>query len=197
MKNITHIIGIDEVGRGPLAGPVMVCVFCVPVNYDFLKISGLGDSKKVSEKKREEIAAFFRGEKKRRKVRYETAFITAQKIDEWGMTKSVQTAINRALGRLKLNPKKTLVLLDGLLKAPEEFVHQKTIIKGDQKESAISAASIIAKVRRDAMMARYAKQFPQYGFEIHKGYGTQKHRGAIKKHGLSRLHRRSFTRKCL
>ena len=104
----------------------------------------------------------------------------------------MQTAINRALKRLKLNPKKTLVLLDGLLKAPPEYIHQKTIIKGDQKEMVIGAASIIAKVRRDKMMVKYAKQFPEYGLEQHKGYGTLKHRQNIIKYGPSVLHRRSF-----
>lgn len=197
MKKITHIVGIDEVGRGPLAGPVMVCAFAVPMKYAKKNFKGVTDSKKLSEKRREEISAFFRIEKGRGNVRFETAYVTAQKIDEWGMTKSVQTAINRALRRLNLDPKKTLVLLDGLLKAPEEFIYQKTIIKGDQKEAVIGAASIIAKVRRDSMMTKYAKKYPGYGFEIHKGYGTKAHIRTIKDNGESCLHRKSFLGKIL
>lgn len=193
--HMTHIVGVDEVGRGPLAGPVMVGVFCVPVNYDQKHLKGVKDSKQLTEKKREEINTFLCEEKKRNNIRFETAFVTASKIDEWGMARSVQTAIARALKRLQLNPKTTHVLLDGLLKAPNKYIHQETIVKGDQKEVLIGAASIVAKVRRDELMKKYARMFPCYGFDIHKGYGTRLHSEAIKKNGLCTLHRKSFTKR--
>jgi ribonuclease HII len=101
-------------------------------------------------------------------------------------------AISQGLNKIKLDPNKCQVLLDGSLKAPKEFINQKTIIKGDEKEKIIAWASILAKVSRDSIMTKYHKKFPQYGFQIHKGYGTDKHRTAISKYGLSEIHRKTF-----
>lgn len=187
-----HLIGIDEVGRGPLAGPVMVGVFCVEQGYDMKQLSDIRDSKQLNEKKREEIYEFLNTERKEGRVDFVTPFITAKNIDTWGISRAIAVAIARGLVRIDCDPAQTKVLLDGLLKAPKHFLHQQTIIKGDQKELLIGAASIVAKVRRDRMMVRQARKYPQYGFEQHKGYGTLQHRQSIKKHGKSTLHRLSF-----
>ena len=118
--------------------------------------------------------------------------VHAETIDQKGITHAIRLSIKRCLKRCKVDPRVTRVLLDGSLKAPEEFMYQETIIKGDQKEKVISLASIMAKVTRDQWMKKEALKYPEYGFEIHKGYGTKKHRENIKKKGLSPIHRKSF-----
>lgn len=191
-RHITHIVGIDEAGRGPLAGPVAVGAFCIPVNFDrrfFIKIM---DSKQLSHDKRVEWFNKIKDLHKKTEVQYEVALVGHKTIDSRGITKAVRLGIKRVIGRLKLNPKKTLVLLDGSLKAPQEFIYQETIIKGDAKEPVIGCASIMAKVIRDRFMTRQAKMFPKYTFDIHKGYGTKIHIGALKKFGPSEIHRHSF-----
>lgn len=195
------IIGIDEAGRGPLAGPVTVGIFGADkkmekylLKYIFQYV--LKDSKKLSAKKREEIYKKFVELKKEGKVNFNVAHTSPKIIDKIGITKAVKIGISNCL--LKLHHTKKYkgdpcqIRLDGLLKAPPEFKNQKTIIKGDEKDVFIACASIVAKVSRDQLMCRLAKKYPQYGFEIHKGYGTNMHYGLIKKHGLSQIHRSSF-----
>ncbi len=123
---------------------------------------------------------------------YSIIHISNKTIDKKGLSFCIKTAVGKGIEKLKLNPKNCQVLLDGSLKAPAEFKNQKTIIKGDEKEKIIAWASILAKVSRDALMTRAGKKFPRYGFEIHKGYGTTRHRLAISAHGLSPLHRKTF-----
>lgn len=192
-----YIIGIDEVGRGPLAGPVAVGACLISVSKikslqekSFFK--GIRDSKKLSEKKREEWLEKIKELKTKGDLDYSVSFISNKIIDKKGISQCIKMAVKNSLKKLKAEPLKTIVLLDGGLKAPEEFIYQKTIIKGDEKEPIISLASIAAKVARDSKMVEYSKKFPQYGFEIHKGYGTALHCRKIRENGLSELHRKSF-----
>lgn len=188
--SITHIIGIDEAGRGPLAGPVAVGMCIVPVGFDFAQIPNVRDSKKLSERQREECMQCIVCLLNKDVLHYKVSFGSASQIDKRGIEKVTQSAIERLL-RL-YDPKKCRVLLDGRLKAPAEFIHQKTITKGDDKEPVISLASICAKVLRDRKMVRYAKKYPEYGFEKHKGYGTKHHKSQIVDHGTCEIHRISF-----
>lgn len=184
-------VGIDEVGRGPLAGPVVVCALSVPATFDFTLTEGIKDSKKLTEKKRKEwvikIDAW-----KEHGLRYKFTSIDASVIDEKGITFAITSALNESLNALQLPKAETLVLLDGGLKAPAEYIHQETIIKGDEKEAVIAMASIVAKVFRDDFMCELDKEYPEYGLAIHKGYGTAKHREAIQKFGMSNIHRRTW-----
>jgi ribonuclease HII len=194
-RKITHIIGVDEAGRGPLAGPVAVGIACIPRNFDWDVIPGVGDSKKVSEKNREAIFRRAQSLKKQGILNFVVVQIPASTIDRIGITKAVSLGIARGLTRLTVNPKSVDVRLDGLLHAPLEYTHQETIIKGDAKEKVIGLASICAKVTRDRTMVRLSRAYTTYGFDIHKGYGTKTHIEAIQKHGLSKIHRRSFTKR--
>ncbi len=190
------VIGIDEVGRGPLAGPVSVCILAMTVeNYEFFKKlkqrKNLRDSKKLSEKQRNE---WFREiiiwqEQGFLNFDYETK--SAADIDKFGISVVIKKCIEKGLEKLKIKTDDQ-ILLDGSLYAPEKFKNQKTIIRGDEKESIISLASIVAKVMRDKFMVNLAKKYPEYSFEVNKGYGTAAHCQAIKKHGLSSVHRKSF-----
>lgn len=184
-------IGIDEAGRGPLAGPVAVGVVKIPTDFDWSLIPGVGDSKKVSSKKR--AAIFRRAEelKKEGTLDYLVKLVSAKKIDKEGIAVVIAGAITTAIQKLNLTPKGTFIKLDGSLKAPKEF-SQETIIKGDQKELVIGLASILAKETRDTYMIKTAKKHPEYSFEIHKGYGTKAHRQAIFENGLSTVHRKSY-----
>lgn len=193
-RKILWEIGIDEAGRGPLAGPVAVGVVALPQGFDWGLISGVGDSKKVTPDRREVIYGRARMLQKEGKLDFKVSLVHASTIDRIGITKAVLLGINRGLLKLDLDSDAVEVKLDGLLRAPLEYKHQETIIKGDSKELSIGLASILAKVTRDRYMVRMAKKYPKYGFEIHKGYGTKKHRDAIKKYGLSMSHRRSFCR---
>ena len=189
-----YIVGIDEVGRGPLAGPVTVCVvFCETNLYKKLKkdkrLPAVGlDSKKLSTKNREKYAKIL----KYIGLAYVVVSVSNKTIDEKGISFCIKKTMVEGIKKLKLNPKNCEILLDGGLKAPMEFKKQKTIIKGDEKEKIIAWASILAKVSRDTLMCRLAKKYPKYGFAENKGYGTLSHRKAIKKYGLSAVHRKSF-----
>ncbi|MBU6431374.1 ribonuclease HII [Patescibacteria group bacterium] len=192
-----YIIGIDEVGRGPLAGPLAVGACLISVSKikslqakGFFK--GIRDSKKLSEKKREEWLGKTEELKTKGDLDYSVSFVSNKKIDEKGISHCLRLAVKNSLKKLKADPLKTMVLLDGGLRAPEKFIYQKTIIKGDEKEPIISLASVAAKVARDRKMIKYSKKFLQYGFEIHKGYGTVSHCQKIRENGLSELHRKSF-----
>ena len=214
-----YIIGIDEAGRGPLAGPVSVGVACVSSDFDWDLIPGVNDSKKLTEKKREEIFKIAQRLKKEGKLTYAVKMVSAKEIDKIRIVASVTKAMNQAIKRVINDPIKAGILgealprqsyqgkalveldydmydvkLDGGLSAPEEFIHQETIIKGDSKEKVIGLASIMAKVTRDQYMVRIAKKscFAPYTFDVHKGYGTKKHRESIAQNGLSTEHRATY-----
>jgi ribonuclease HII len=190
-----YIIGIDEAGRGPLAGPVSVGVFSAEAKMEKWLLKNifenkLRDSKKLSPKKREEIYKKFLELKKEGKINFSVSHISNKIIDK----KGISYAINLAINKLLVNTKRSAsnIRLDGLLKAPAEFKNQRTIIKGDEKDVFIASASIVAKVTRDHLMCHLSKKFPNYSFEIHKGYGTTLHYRLIKKFGISKIHRKSF-----
>lgn len=199
--DVDYIVGIDEAGRGPLAGPVSVGIVVVPISIykkvikDFYK-NGARDSKQMSEKKREEIFSKIKESAKVGDIKFLKVFSSAKMIDRNGISKCIKSSIESGLKKLDLNPEKTFIYLDGSLRAPGEFF-QKTIIKGDQKFTIISLASIVAKVTRDRYMVKISKKINQYNFEIHKGYGTVLHRESIKLHGLSELHRSSYCKNCI
>ncbi len=180
------MVGIDEAGRGPLAGPVVVAAVAAYVNAARQRgrLTGIKDSKKLSVKKREEWNKILR---KNFECHY--ASVDNKVIDKIGIQKAVLLGVKNVLKKFSKKP--DVVLLDGLLKAPARYA-QRTIIKGDEKIPLISAASIIAKVARDRRMARMREKFPKYGFEKHKGYGTKEHCQKIKKYGLCEIHRKSF-----
>lgn len=185
---IDYVVGIDEAGRGPLAGPLSVAAVCLPIDQSVNDICvGVADSKQLSAEKREELFFYIINH-----ARWAHVHIMPTSLDRLGMTKALSTAVARVLAKLNPPPERAEIKLDGTLKAPPAYARQKTITKGDITEPIISAASIVAKVRRDRSMIRYAKQFPQYGFERHKGYGTSAHRQAIEQHGPCRIHRKRF-----
>lgn len=181
--------GIDEAGRGPLAGPVAVATFGMKPGFLLKGFPKGRDSKKMSEAEREKWFAIFFEEKKKGNVFFENRFSSAAYIDKKGIVPAINDAMKRCLLH---NGDHCALLLDGALHAPARFLSQKTIIKGDEKEKLIACASIVAKVSRDRLMKRLAKKYPGYGLEIHKGYGTLAHRLAIKKLGLSAIHRKTF-----
>ena len=193
------IIGIDEVGRGPIAGPVSVCAFRM---IDLrLKISArkkdmpLRDSKKLTRLQREAWFGQIKVWQEEGKCDFCVTSVSAKEIDRNGISKAIRKALSRSLLEVSRSDFKHKILPDGGLQAPAEFKDQKTIIKGDEKEIVIALASIAAKVTRDAYMRKQAKRFPVYAFDEHVGYGTKKHYKAIKKHGISPIHRRSFLTK--
>lgn len=187
------IVGVDEAGRGPLAGPVSVGVVSIPIKTKLL-FEGLTDSKKLSEKKREEWFQKIQEWNREGKLQYAVSLVSSSIIDKKGIVFAINLGMSRCVRKLGINPKQTLVLLDGSLHAPKEFLHQRTIIKGDEKISVISLASIVAKVTRDRYMVKLAMKYPEYAFDVHKGYGTLIHRMAIKKSGISKIHRKTFLR---
>lgn len=193
MVGIKYIVGVDEAGRGPLAGPIAVGVVCIPSGRERL-FAGIRDSKKLTEKQREKWFAKIRALQRGKKLRYGVALVGNAVIDKKGITAATRLGIKRLLRRLDIRPKEARLLLDGSLFAPREFIYQRTIIGGDDKVRVIAAASVVAKVKRDRKMVRLSKDYPAYGFDIHKGYGTKSHVEKIKKLGLSPLHRRGFCR---
>lgn len=191
-KKYTYIVGIDEAGRGPLAGPVAVGIAIVPKTFNKKLVKGIKDSKKLTALGREMWFAKMQVWKKEGILNFHAALVSAKEIDAKGINLAIQKGILICLKKVGAHHLTCSVLLDGGLNAPEHFKTQKTIIKGDEKEPLISLASIAAKVTRDKYMHTLAKKYPQYGFEVHKGYGTESHRKAIKKHGISSVHRKSF-----
>jgi len=193
-KNMRYIIGIDEVGRGPIAGPVAVGAF-VFLNSDAKRLfKGVKESKQLSEAQREKWFSIIKLAKEEGWVDFAVNFQSSKVIDKKGIVFAIKTALAKSLWALTLDIDNTLILLDGGLRAPAEYINQKTIIKGDEKEMVIALASICAKVLRDRKMVLLGKKYLHYGFELHKGYGTKKHYEAIKKHGLLKEHRRSFVK---
>lgn len=186
-----YVIGVDEVGRGPLAGPVAVGAF-ISTPEVLEKIGRVNDSKALSSRSREEWLFKILALQSQRKCHYSVTYVPAGSIDSMGIALAIRFALMESLAKLHCDPLECLVLLDGGLRAPKKFLHQKTIIKGDATETAIALASIAAKVHRDRHMIRLAKRYPAYGFEKHKGYGTRIHREALLELGPTELHRRSF-----
>ncbi len=195
MHSMKAIIGIDEVGRGPVAGPVAVCAFLMKEKVVHPMENGkkllLRDSKKLARIRREQWFAHIKIWQAEGKCDFSVVMVSAKIVDRIGIAQAIRQALGEALENIAAETGHQ-ILLDGGLKAPAQFKKQKTIIKGDETEPAISLASIAAKVTRDRHMFRQAKKFPAYGFESHVGYGTRAHYAAIKKHGMTDLHRRSF-----
>jgi len=185
-------IGIDEVGRGPIAGPVTVCAFTFYKKVSFPKtLPKLKDSKKLSAQQRELWFAQIKIWQKEGIADFKVSSVSAAVIDKIGIVPAIQKALNISLHTLSPKTQNT-ILLDGGLKASPAYKKQKTIIKGDEKEQVIALASIVAKVTRDSYMNRMAKKYPDYRFETHVGYGTRKHYEVLFLHGVTPLHRRSF-----
>lgn len=191
MARIKYIVGVDEAGRGPLAGPITIGVVCARPRAMRL-FAGVRDSKKLTPAAREKWFQKICAHAARGRLSYGVAFVGNRAIDQEGIVGATRKAIARTLARLPIAPHECILLLDGSLSAPEEYIFQRTIIGGDDKVRVIAAASIVAKVKRDRRMIRLAKKFPQYGFDIHKGYGTKLHKELIQKHGLSPVHRTSY-----
>ena len=182
---VKYIAGIDEAGRGPLAGPVVIgCVIMKPESF----IEYVNDSKKVSETKREMLYEKITNEA----IAWSTGIIDEKEIDELNILNATKKALTEAIDKLEVKP--DVILVDALDKIDTKGIKYISVIKGDAKIYSISAASIIAKVTRDRIMKEYDEVYPQYGFAGHKGYGTAKHIQAIKEHGICPLHRKSFTK---
>ncbi len=192
MKVNRFLIGVDEAGRGSLAGPVAVGVVALPASFAIREILPMvNDSKLLTAKKREHIFEQMQQFQKQGALRYTVEFSSAADIDTAGITAAVRAAVYKGVRKLAPDPVGFRVLLDGLLKAPDEY-DQETIVRGDQLEPVISLASIVAKVTRDRAMVELAREFSEYGFDKHKGYGTAAHYAAIQKHGLCAVHRKSW-----
>ena len=193
------VVGVDEVGRGPLAGPVTVCAYAVRADSvaevdGALSAAGCGDSKSVSPATRERVSAAARRAAARGVARFAIRSVSADAIDRDGITAAISRALSRALLALDLHPEEVEVRLDGSLRAPRRYTNQRTIVRGDASDIWIGAASCLAKVYRDRLMGRLGEIHPGYGFQDHAGYGTLSHRRAIHRLGLSPVHRRSFCR---
>ena len=179
------LCGVDEAGRGPLAGPVCAAAVMLPQG---LELEGLNDSKKLTEKKREQLFDLIC----ERAVSYGIAFATVEEIEERNILGATFLAMNRAIAQLA--PQPALALIDGNRDSGIE-TNSRCIIDGDAKCASIAAASILAKVTRDRYMLRMAETYPMYGFEKHKGYGTKQHYAALREYGPCALHRPSFLKK--
>lgn len=185
------IAGIDEAGRGPLAGPVAVGLAVIFPNFNKKFFKGIKDSKKLSEEERELWFSLALEAKSRGELDFSVSLVSEKIIDKHGISYALRLGIKRCLGKLRVTTD-SQIFLDGALKAPKDFKHQLTVIKGDEKIPVISLASICAKVVRDRKMVKLSQKFPEFNFAINKGYGTLTHRKALKKYGLTELHRRSF-----
>ncbi len=184
-KGYKLIAGVDEAGRGPLAGEVYAAAVILPPD---ICIEGLNDSKKISEKKREKLF----DEIKEAALAYAVATASVEEIDEYNIRNATYIAMNRAIATLNITP--DYVLVDGDCIKECKYPHE-CVIKGDAKSLSVAAASILAKVSRDRKMLEMAEKYPQYGFEKHKGYGTKMHIEALKEHGASEIHRKTFIKK--
>lgn len=184
-KGVEIICGVDEAGRGPLAGPVCAAAVILPRG---LEIPGLNDSKKLTDKKRRELMPII----KEQALAYAIAFATHEEIDEINILQATFLAMERALAQLNIRP--DLALIDG--NRQKDFgINVETVVKGDSRSANIAAASVLAKVTRDDYMEAMALEYPGYGFEIHKGYGTKAHYEALRNLGPSPIHRRTFLKK--
>ncbi|MBO5927578.1 MAG: ribonuclease HII [Clostridia bacterium] len=185
-KGYTLVAGVDEVGRGPLAGPVVTAAVIMPLREGDI-ILGIDDSKKLSEKKRKELAEII----KERAIAYEITEIQPEEIDEINILNAVKKCMTLSVKNLKIKP--SAVIVDGVnTNLDLGDVESLYLVKGDQKSYTVGCASIIAKVYRDELMGKYAQEYSGYGFEKHKGYGTATHISAIKEKGPCKLHRKTF-----
>ena len=182
---VKTICGVDEAGRGPLAGPVCAAAVILPPNID---IPGLDDSKKLSDKRRRELFPIIL----QQAISYGIGLATHQEIDQINILQATYLAMERALEQLKQKP--DLALIDGN-RAKDFGIPIKTVVHGDSLSASIAAASILAKVTRDDLMVKYAETYPQYAFDIHKGYGTKAHYEALRTFGPSPIHRMTFLKK--
>ena len=183
--DVAVICGVDEAGRGPLAGPVCAAAVILPKG---LEIPGLTDSKKLTDKKRRELMPVI----KEQALAYGIGFASEKEIDEINILQATYLAMERALAQLSV--KADLALIDGN-RAKDFGLPVKTVVKGDSLSANIAAASVLAKVTRDDIMVEMAEKYPEYGFEIHKGYGTKAHYAALTEHGPSEIHRMTFLKK--
>lgn len=184
-QGIGAICGVDEAGRGPLAGPVCAAAVILP---EHLEIPGLNDSKKLSDKKRKELFPLIQEQA----IAYGIAFASEQEIDEMNILQATFLAMQRAIDQLEGKAK--FALIDG--NREKDFgLPVMTVVKGDSRSANIAAASVLAKVTRDNLMDEMAKKYPEYGFEIHKGYGTKAHYAALTEHGECPIHRKTFLKK--
>ena len=184
-SGVEIICGVDEAGRGPLAGPVCAAAVILPRDFE---IAGLNDSKKLTEKKRDELYDVIIANA----VSYGIAFASVEEIEELNILNAAMLAMNRAIA--KLDPQPQLALIDGNRNSAIE-VKSQCVVKGDAKCADIAAASILAKVTRDRYMLEMAEKYPEYHFEQHKGYGTKLHYAALREFGPCEIHRPSFLRK--
>ena len=182
-EDVKYICGIDEAGRGPLAGPVVVASVIMPKDSI---IEGVNDSKKVSEKRREKLYE----EITNTAIAWGVGIIDQREIDEINILNATKKGLTNSLKELEIKP--DLILVDALTNIDTLGIPYRSIIKGDAKSYSIAAASIIAKVTRDRIMRQWDELYPEYGFEKHKGYGTKMHTDAIKEYGPCPLHRKSF-----
>lgn len=182
-KGYRFVCGVDEAGRGPLAGPVCAAAVILPPDCE---IEGLNDSKKLSEKKRELLFDVI----KEKAVAYSIAYGTLEEIEKYNILEATYLAMNRAIEGLSQKP--DFALIDGNRIPKGIEIPCETVVKGDMKSCSIAAASILAKVTRDRLMVEYSQKYPQYKFEKHKGYGTKEHYEAIKQYGVCEIHRLSF-----
>jgi len=179
------ICGVDEAGRGPLAGPVCAAAVILPMG---LEIPGLTDSKKLTDKKRRELFPVI----KEQAVAYGIGLASHEEIDEINILQATYLAMERALAQLTVKP--DIALMDGN-RAKDFGLPVRTVVKGDSLSMNIAAASILAKVTRDDLMLEMSQKYPEYGFEVHKGYGTKAHYEALRAHGASEIHRQTFLKK--
>lgn len=184
-EGIRVICGVDEAGRGPLAGPVCAAAVILP---EHLELPGLTDSKKLSDKKRRELYPII----KEQALAWGIGFATEREIDEINILQATFLAMRRALEQMQVKP--DLALIDGN-RETDFGIPVKTVVKGDSLSANIAAASVLAKVTRDDLMVEMAQKYPEYGFEIHKGYGTKAHYAALREHGPSPIHRMTFLKK--
>ena len=179
------VCGVDEAGRGPLAGPVCAAAVILPPH---IQIPGLNDSKKLTDKRRRELMPVI----KEQAIAYGIAFASHEEIDQINILQATYLAMERALAQLNVKP--DIALIDGN-RAKDFGLPVKTVVHGDSLSASIAAASVLAKVTRDDLMLQLAEEYPQYGFEIHKGYGTKAHYEALTAHGPSPVHRMTFLKK--
>ena len=184
-EGVQVICGVDEAGRGPLAGPVCAAAVILPPH---IEIPGLNDSKKLSDKRRRELMPVI----KEKAFAWGVGFASHQEIDDINILQATFLAMERAIANLNVKP--NLALIDG--NREKDFgIPVKTVVKGDSRSASIAAASVIAKVTRDDLMLKEAEKYPAYGFEIHKGYGTKAHYEALRLYGPSSIHRMTFLKK--
>ena len=184
-EGIKLVCGVDEAGRGPLAGPVCAAAVILPPNID---ISGLDDSKKLSDKKRRELFPII----KEKAIAYGIAFADHNEIDEINILQATYLAMERAISQLQVKPE--FALIDGN-RAKDFGLPVKTVVHGDSLSASIAAASILAKVTRDDFMEQVSVKYPEYRFEVHKGYGTKAHYEALDQYGPCDIHRKTFLKK--